>query len=62
VRALHRLGRPALPDDPAALDATLGCLLKTRDDRFQFTPERVRRLLEGRAAEQTGDGVAARRG
>lgn len=62
VRALHRLGRAALPDDPAALDATLGCLLKTRDDRFQFTPERVLRLIEGRAAVQTGDGVAARTG
>jgi len=62
VRALHRLGRPALPDDPAALDATLGCLLKTRDDRFQFAPERVLRLLEGRAAVQTGEGVATRPG
>jgi len=48
VRALHRLGQAAVPDDPALLDSTLGCLLKTRDDRFQCTPERVRQLIEGR--------------
>jgi MoxR-like ATPase len=58
VRALHRLGQTSLPDDPALLDATLGCLLKTRDDRFQCTPERVRQLIEGRrsvgVAEKTG--------
>jgi MoxR-like ATPase len=48
VRALHRLGHPALPDDPAALTHTLACLLKTREDRFQLDPERLRQLLEGR--------------
>ncbi|MEK8050285.1 MoxR family ATPase [Ideonella sp. DXS22W] len=62
VRALHRLQHTALPDDAAALQATLGCLLKTRDDRFQLTPERLRRLLEGRNRVETGDGVAARHG
>jgi len=35
IRALHRLQMKALPDDPQALMATLGCLLKTREDRFQ---------------------------
>lgn len=46
VRALHRLQFKALPDDAALLTVTLGCLLKTRDDLFQFTPERLRPLLE----------------
>ncbi|MBU6257725.1 MAG: MoxR family ATPase [Burkholderiales bacterium] len=48
VRALHRLAFKALPDDPHALMATLACLLKTRDDRFQLGPDRVRQLIEGR--------------
>jgi MoxR-like ATPase len=48
VRALHRLQFKALPDDPHALMATLGCLLKTREDRFQVGPERVQQLIEGR--------------
>jgi MoxR-like ATPase len=50
IRALHRLRFKALPDDPDALDATLGCLLKTREDRFQLGPDRVRQLIEGRNA------------
>jgi MoxR-like ATPase len=48
IRALHRMRMPALPDDPHALVATLGCLLKTREDRFQMAPERLGQLLEGR--------------
>jgi MoxR-like ATPase len=48
VRALHRLAFKALPDDPGALMATLACLLKTRDDRFQLGEDRVRQLIEGR--------------
>jgi MoxR-like ATPase len=48
VRALHRLSFTALPDDPGALMATLACLLKTREDRFQLGEERVRQLIEGR--------------
>jgi MoxR-like ATPase len=48
VRALHRLEFKALPDDPQALAGTLACLLKTREDRFQFGDERVRQLIEGR--------------
>ena len=50
VRALHRLSFKALPDDGQALAATLACLLKTREDRFQLGEERVRQLLEGRRA------------
>ena len=50
VRALHRLAFKALPDDPHALMATLACLLKTRDDRFQLGEDRVRKLIEGRRA------------
>ncbi len=56
VRALHRLGRRELPDDPAAFEHTLACLLKTREDRFQFGPDKLRQLLEGRRHE----GVAAK--
>ena len=57
VRALHRLGHAALPDDPHALTHTLACLLKTREDRFQLGPDRVRQLLEGRN-RQASEGVA----
>jgi MoxR-like ATPase len=48
VRALHRLGWRALPDDPEALAPTLACLLKTREDCFQLDAVRVRQLIEGR--------------
>jgi MoxR-like ATPase len=48
IRALHRLGMAALPDDPQTLLVSLGCLLKTRDDRFQLDAVRVRQLIEGR--------------
>jgi hypothetical protein len=56
VRALHRLGHGTLPDDPHALTHTLACLLKTREDRFQLGPDRVRQVLEG----QRSDGVAVK--
>ncbi len=55
IRALHRLQFKALPDDPHALMATLGCLLKTREDRFQLDAQRLRSVAEGRRA-----GVAER--
>lgn len=58
VRALHRLGHGRMPDDPAALAHVLACLLKTREDRFQFTAERLLPVLEGRKAG--GDGVAVK--
>lgn len=48
VRALHQLNQHTLPEDMAVLLATLGCLLKTREDRFQLTPERARQLVESR--------------
>jgi MoxR-like ATPase len=51
VAALHRLKFKALPEDPEGLMATLGCLLKTRDDLFQMVPERVRQISEGRRHE-----------
>ncbi len=50
LRALHSLDVDALPDDPRALSAALACLLKTREDRFQFDAARVRQLFEGRQA------------
>jgi MoxR-like ATPase len=56
VRALHRLDFKALPDDPAQWLGTLGCLLKTREDRFQLGADEVRRIAEGRrrgVAEKT---------
>jgi MoxR-like ATPase len=48
VRALHRLQWKGLPDDAGALMHTLGCLLKTREDRFQFGADALQRVLEGR--------------
>ncbi len=59
VRALHRLGHVVVPDDPHALTHTLACLLKTREDRLQLGPDRVRQLLEG-GHRQGGDGVAVK--
>jgi MoxR-like ATPase len=59
VRALHRMKLAALPDDPHALMATLGCLLKTREDRFQVGPERVRQLIEGRRVVGVAEKAAA---
>ncbi len=56
VRALHRLELKALPDDPATTLATLSCLLKTREDRSQFTPERVLRLAETAGAKAASHG------
>ena len=50
VRALHRLTFKSLPEDPHALAATLACLVKTREDRFQLGEDRVRQLIEGRRA------------
>lgn len=58
VRALHQLRLHALPDDPMGLMVTLGCLLKTREDRFQVTPERVLQLIEGKRVHQAGVAAA----
>ena len=51
VRALHRMNFRALPDDTLLLQHTLACLLKTREDRFQFGPDKLRQVLEGRRHE-----------
>ncbi|MDO9499938.1 MoxR family ATPase [Falsiroseomonas sp.] len=63
VRALHQLSQHTLPEDTAVLLSTLGCLLKTREDRFMLTGERVRQLEEGRrsvgVAEKTDAVMAA---
>jgi len=52
VRALHRLHPHALPEDMTVLLGTLGCLLKTREDRFLVDAERLRHIAEG--PHQTG--------
>ncbi|WP_425570257.1 AAA family ATPase [Pigmentiphaga soli] len=55
IRILFRLGHAGLPDDPRALAPTLAALLKTRNDQWQLTPERVGRLVDGpRIAQDTG--------
>ena len=46
VRALHRLDVQVPAADPQLIQRTLTCLLKTREDCFQFDAERVRRWLE----------------
>ncbi len=55
VRALHGLGQRELPAQLELLLATLGCLLKTQEDRFAVQGERVLRLLE----QRSDAGVAA---
>lgn len=48
IKALHDFDFQSLPDEPGALAPTLGCLIKTREDRFQLSDDRVRQLIEGR--------------
>ncbi|GAA6141503.1 MoxR family ATPase [Hydrogenophaga sp. 5NK40-0174] len=48
VKALHRMNHHTLPEDMTVLLTTLGCLLKTREDRFAIGPDRARQLMEGR--------------
>lgn len=48
VRALHRMNHHTLPEDMTVLLTTLGCLLKTREDRFALGTDRARQLVEGR--------------
>lgn len=55
VRVLFRLGHAGLPADPQSLVPTLAALLKTRNDRWQVTAERVARLVDGpRIAQDVG--------
>ncbi len=48
VRALFQLRHSSLPEDMSAVLGTLGCLLKTREDRFLMGADRLRQLVEGR--------------
>jgi len=48
VCALFQMRHSHLPEDMSAVLGTLGCLLKTREDRFLMGPERLRQLVEGR--------------
>jgi MoxR-like ATPase len=55
VRVLFRLGLQALPVDPQQLVPTLAALLKTRNDSWQITAERVGKLVDGpRIAQDAG--------
>ena len=55
VRVLFKLGHGELPVDPQALVPTLAALLKTRNDRWQVTLERVAKLMDGpRIAQDVG--------
>lgn len=60
VRVLFKLGMQELPVDPQALVPTLAALLKTRNDRWQVTAERIGKLIDGPRIAQDA-GVAARR-
>jgi MoxR-like ATPase len=64
VRALYQLDQHTLPEDSAVLLSTLGCLLKTREDRFLLSGERARQLIEGRrsvgVAEKVPEPVSGR--
>jgi MoxR-like ATPase len=48
IKALLCMNHNLLPEDMAVLVTTLGCLLKTREDRFLFGTDRTRQLIEGR--------------
>jgi MoxR-like ATPase len=55
VRVLFRLGMQELPADPQLLVPTLAALLKTRNDAWQVTAERVGKLIDGpRIAQDVG--------
>ena len=55
VRVLFHLGHGELPVDPKALVPTLAALLKTRNDRWQVTAERMGKLIDGpRIAQDVG--------
>lgn len=55
VRVLFHRGHGELPVDPQSLVPTLAALLKTRNDRWQLTAERVGKLVDGpRIAQDVG--------
>ena len=63
VSALHRMNHRLLPEDVTVLLTTLGCLLKTREDRFALGADRARQIIEGRravgVAEKSPDNTSA---
>lgn len=54
VRALHALHPQSMPHDIAVLMQSMACLLKTREDAFMLSPERLQQLIE----RTTPSGVA----
>ncbi len=55
VRVLFHLGHRDLPLDPQSLAPTLAALLKTRNDRWQMTADRLGKLMDGpRVAQDPG--------
>ncbi|MDO8455527.1 MAG: MoxR family ATPase [Burkholderiaceae bacterium] len=55
VRVLFKLGHGELPVDPQLLVPSLAALLKTRNDRWQVTVERIAKLIDGpRIAQDVG--------
>lgn len=63
VRVLFKLGHGELPTDPQALMPSLAALLKTRNDRWQITPERVAKLTSGpRVGQDVGVAGAMKSG
>lgn len=57
VAALHAMNRHIIPEDMDVLLTTLGCLLKTREDRAMLGPDRVRQLLGGSHAAGADQGL-----
>ena len=63
VRVLFKLGHGELPTDPQALMPSLAALLKTRNDRWQITAERVAKLAAGpRVGQDVGVAGAMKSG
>ena len=56
IRALHRMNVHTLTSDMATLLATLGCLLKTQEDHFAMSAERLLQISVGKRH----DGVAVK--
>jgi MoxR-like ATPase len=54
VRALHALHPHSMPQDIAVVMQAMACLLKTREDAFMLSPERLQQLIE----RTTPSGVA----
>lgn len=59
IKALLCLNHNTLPEDMAVVLTTLGCLLKTREDRFLIGPERTRQLIEGRSTVGVAEKTSA---